>query len=449
MNDIPVELEGLNDLELRLLAPRQVFIWMHPKPVSGEMYARGNLVLVPANPERSIHSLRSKMTVPCSEATAQVVKLELKRRLSDSNPYLAKTIRPDKVIKAAKALANTPLYKDLGISFDENWDLSKFETDLTEKFIAENTNEVGPHYSRKPSEEQESVASAVTRFQVVHIDRLVNIEEIDVHDSIQSLQDVIKSSFESHEITEDYYLCNPEKKIHLFSSDFSTVADLEITPGSLYHLVRSHELNNTFYWLTHSNGFSHQIFTNEDPSKSSVNDLRKSLNFFAEQHDLQDSSTYDFRRFPKNVETYKFAIADSIISTDSYDLPLHCLGLPNFSGLNCIQSDDSVHGEALFNKSNIDDAPIIIKSCEKDLPVPRKSRIESLINGLSSYHVARFDENGWLTGSIMDVAMEMLKEQYDWIDLSKSLLSTVYCAKPKRFPYNPEHVMQVHHVHPK
>jgi hypothetical protein len=66
MNDIPVELEGLNDLELRLLAPRQVFIWMHPKPVSGEMYARGNLVLVPANPQKSIHSLRSKLTVPWS-----------------------------------------------------------------------------------------------------------------------------------------------------------------------------------------------------------------------------------------------------------------------------------------------------------------------------------------------------------------------------------------------
>ena len=137
MNDIPDELNDLNDLELRLLAPRQVFIWMHPKPVSGENYVRGNLVLVPANPQQSIHAMRSKMTVPCKEALAQVIRLDLKRRLSDKKAHISNTIRPDLVMKAAKAMANTPLYKNLNITFDETWDPRQFETDLTEEFIQE------------------------------------------------------------------------------------------------------------------------------------------------------------------------------------------------------------------------------------------------------------------------------------------------------------------------
>ena len=51
-----ISLEKLNNLELRMLAPRQIFIWMHAKPVSGEPYVRGNLVLVPADPQKTLKS---------------------------------------------------------------------------------------------------------------------------------------------------------------------------------------------------------------------------------------------------------------------------------------------------------------------------------------------------------------------------------------------------------
>ena len=132
MNEIPLILSQLNNLELRILAPRQVFQWIHTKPVSNEKYCRGNLVLVPANPQATLESLKNKIQVPCSEARAEIIKLDLKRRLSDKKAYISSTIRPDLVIAAAKYLATTPLYKALGITFDDNWDSRPFVRDLTE-----------------------------------------------------------------------------------------------------------------------------------------------------------------------------------------------------------------------------------------------------------------------------------------------------------------------------
>ena len=116
LNKIPKELKGLNRLELRLLAPRQVFLWMHAKPISNEPYCRGNLVYVPANPQKSIAELKKRLSVPLNEGKSQIIQLELKRCLSDKKNFIAHTIRPNKVIAAAKRMAGTPLYQKYGIN---------------------------------------------------------------------------------------------------------------------------------------------------------------------------------------------------------------------------------------------------------------------------------------------------------------------------------------------
>ena len=111
MNEVPPEVDRCHNFELRLLAPRQIFIWMHAKPVSGEPYVRGNLVLVPADPQTTLKGVTSKLKIPHSNP--EVIRVELRRRLSDKGHHISHTIRPKYVIEAARALAETPLYKEL------------------------------------------------------------------------------------------------------------------------------------------------------------------------------------------------------------------------------------------------------------------------------------------------------------------------------------------------
>merc|ERR1739838_845201 len=129
-------------------APSQIFIWMHAKPVSGEPYVRGNLVLVPADPQQTLKSMKSKLTIPLKKS--DVIRIDLKRRLTDKKNHISHTIRPHRVIAAAKALANTELYKELDIKFDESWDSTLSHKDVSEEFITRKFGaKPGPCYYRK------------------------------------------------------------------------------------------------------------------------------------------------------------------------------------------------------------------------------------------------------------------------------------------------------------
>merc|ERR1739838_590829 len=184
MNEIPPELEGLNDLELRLLAPRQIFIWMHAKPVSGEPYVRGNLVLVPADPQQTLKSMKSKLTIPLKKS--DVIRIDLKRRLTDKKNHISHTIRPHRVIAAAKALANTELYKELDIKFDESWDSTLSHKDVSEEFITRKFGaNPGPCYSRKsevPAFDEEENVDDVKKEKNVDVvnEEIENESEVEV-----------------------------------------------------------------------------------------------------------------------------------------------------------------------------------------------------------------------------------------------------------------------------
>ena len=64
------------------------------------------------------------------------------------NAHISQTIRPDLVVKAAKALAKTPLYQELDIQFDDNWESNSYK-DVSEEFLNQHcgTSE-GPRYHR-------------------------------------------------------------------------------------------------------------------------------------------------------------------------------------------------------------------------------------------------------------------------------------------------------------
>merc|ERR1739838_203316 len=148
-------------------APSQIFIWMHAKPVSGEPYVRGNLILVPADPQQTLKSMKSKLTIPLKKS--DVIRIDLKRRLTDKKNHISHTIRPHRVIAAAKALANTELYKELDIKFDAN---------------------PGPCYSRKSEvpafEEEENVDDVKKEKNVDVLNEEIEKEsevEVDIPDS--------------------------------------------------------------------------------------------------------------------------------------------------------------------------------------------------------------------------------------------------------------------------
>ena len=334
MNDIPDELKGLNDLELRLLAPRQVFIWMHPKPVSGEKYVRGNLVLVPANPQQSIHALRSKMTVPCNDSLAQVIRLDLKRRLSDKKAHISSTIRPDLVAKAAKALACTPLYKNLGITFDENWDPSQFQTDLTEEFIQENNENVGPHYSRPIPEEEQVSKDETMSFSICYADRWVHFNYINIHDSVGSLVEMVRSVFQPHEFNNDFYLRNANLAIKLFvHSPQKPIKDLGIPDGSVVHLVHSYQLDQSCFWLRLPLS-GHQVFVDGEPDEITIYNVYDAL-----ANVMKSFSDFSPCLFIPSMDACRFYKMNdkNPISYDKSFLTLAELGIDNFSLIDCHQ----------------------------------------------------------------------------------------------------------------
>merc|ERR1739838_526298 len=213
MNEIPPELEGLNDLELRLLAPRQIFIWMHAKPVSGEPYVRGNLVLVPADPQQTLKSMKSKLTIPLKKS--DVIRIDLKRRLTDKKNHISHTIRPHRVIAAAKALANTELYKELDIKFDESWDSTLSHKDVSEEFIARKFGaKPGPCYYRKDE---------VPAFDLNEEEKVDDLKEENNANDLKKEKDVVDIKKEK-----DVVDIKKEKNVDILNKEIKKESEVEV-----------------------------------------------------------------------------------------------------------------------------------------------------------------------------------------------------------------------------
>ena len=138
LNKIPEEVKVLKRLELRLLAPRQAFLWLSRKPVSNEAYSKGALCLFPADTVKSqkvISDLTSTKSIPCQDA--QIINLNLRRRVTDKKTVIAEPIRPHLLKEAALVLEKTTLYKSLNIKASKNNADYNFQIHPDEEVIRE------------------------------------------------------------------------------------------------------------------------------------------------------------------------------------------------------------------------------------------------------------------------------------------------------------------------
>ncbi|XP_061391279.1 uncharacterized protein LOC133326674 [Musca vetustissima] len=113
--DIPSPLKDLTSVEERLVTARLPFMIIVALGFERQSAIRGAVVNVPISVSETVTSL------PRNFDQAQVIQLHLKRRMAYQHDYMTETIRPAKVIDAARYLINTELYIKHGITIDESW----------------------------------------------------------------------------------------------------------------------------------------------------------------------------------------------------------------------------------------------------------------------------------------------------------------------------------------
>jgi len=116
--NFPVKPECLNltPLEERLISPRIAFMQIHELPRGGQLSIHGNVVNVPAD----VNSVVNTLPRPVNES--QTIPIKLKRKLSYKHHYQFQSVRPRKVLEAAKHLVETSeLFQKEHIEVQENW----------------------------------------------------------------------------------------------------------------------------------------------------------------------------------------------------------------------------------------------------------------------------------------------------------------------------------------
>ena len=110
------EFFDLNELECRLLAPRLAFQKLMQAPRGRQFKIHGNVVNVPAEVSDIVSML------PRLPTETGTIKVNLKRRLRYKSSALSLNIRPHKVVQAANWLiSNSSLYRQEGITVNQNW----------------------------------------------------------------------------------------------------------------------------------------------------------------------------------------------------------------------------------------------------------------------------------------------------------------------------------------
>lgn len=113
---IPPELDGLTQLEERLISPRIPFMQIRELPRGGQLRLKGNVINVPSDVNLTVKALPRNMN------DSETIPVKFKRRLSYKSHIVYEQIRPERVIKAAKWLVeNSSLFQSEGIYVKENW----------------------------------------------------------------------------------------------------------------------------------------------------------------------------------------------------------------------------------------------------------------------------------------------------------------------------------------
>ena len=112
---IPDELKDLTTLEERMVSARLPFMQIRSLGVDRQCGLYGNVVNIFNPVDEAVHVL------PRSFDSTSVTHVMLMRKLEYNRPYLAETVRPIKIFKAAKWLADTDLYKEENIHLSLEW----------------------------------------------------------------------------------------------------------------------------------------------------------------------------------------------------------------------------------------------------------------------------------------------------------------------------------------
>lgn len=114
LEHIPNELKRLTSLDIQIISQVLPFMKVFALHTGAQHKLSGQVVLVPAD--------LSKVTtkLPRNTASAQIITLALKRRLSDKHPYNQQPIRPSYVNEAVSYFkAHSPLYSQVQVN--PNW----------------------------------------------------------------------------------------------------------------------------------------------------------------------------------------------------------------------------------------------------------------------------------------------------------------------------------------
>ncbi|KAK3914850.1 41 kDa spicule matrix protein [Frankliniella fusca] len=114
---IPHVLQGLTQLEERLLAVRQPFMKIiELSKYAGPQYGlKGSCVNVPTELNSTVSIL------PRNLSESETILIKLQRKMEDKVPYSYDLIRPERVYKAAEFLVQTEIYKKHNITLNTNW----------------------------------------------------------------------------------------------------------------------------------------------------------------------------------------------------------------------------------------------------------------------------------------------------------------------------------------
>ena len=126
----------LNELECRLLAPRLAFQKLMQAPRGRQFKIHGNVVNVPAEVSDTVNML------PRLPSETGTIKVNLKRRLQYKSSALSLNVRPQKVVQAANWLiGNSSLYKQEGITLNQNWGTQCSDNSLIDDSNIEDQNQ--------------------------------------------------------------------------------------------------------------------------------------------------------------------------------------------------------------------------------------------------------------------------------------------------------------------
>lgn len=114
--EVPKEIKILTDLEERCVALRIPFMKIVALGCDRQYGIRSGVVNVPVDVRKTIRA------IPAHPSKSGVIEVSLMRSMKYKHHYQKARIRPYVVWNAAQRLCETPLYRDLNINLDDQWE---------------------------------------------------------------------------------------------------------------------------------------------------------------------------------------------------------------------------------------------------------------------------------------------------------------------------------------